>query len=102
MRRGQLYGKRRSEVGYWSLRGQPPKGRPETQMRSILKRIGPIKDRVRRVVARERNVDNVILTIGVTPNERVQVYTCRLKSGLAQEFTSLGIDIAIVMYLFQG
>ncbi len=71
-------------------------------MKNILKRITPVKRRLRRVMSRESTVKHVILTVGFLPAEDVQVYTCLFKSDLVNAFTSLGIDLALAVYLFQG
>lgn len=100
MKRGHPYGILPSDVGYWGLEGRPASGCPEMQIRSILERINPIMDRLRRVMTEEKTIEHVILTIGLMPARDRQVEVISFDSDLINAFTSLGIDIALALYLF--
>lgn len=99
-RRGEPFGKnKKSKQGYWVIEGRPSRSRLETQMKSILKRISPVKHRLRTLIKENKDVRRVYLTIAVQPPDWAAMPGYCFSADLINEFTSLGIDLAISIHM---
>jgi hypothetical protein len=101
-KKGDLYGLKRNRVceqGVWSLIGGPPRARMNAQIMSILKRIRPVKSRLRKLIQENKHVRHVHLDIGYSPPEEYAVSSYVFESQAISELTSLGIDIEISAYI---
>jgi hypothetical protein len=101
-KRGDLFGPKRNwvcEQGVWTLIGGPPKAKIETQVTSILKRIHPVKDRLRKLIREDSHIRAACLDIGYRPPEGYAVSSYVLASQPISEITSLGVDIEISVYI---
>jgi len=93
---GEPCGKnRKCKQGYWSLEGGPPTWRIETQIKSILKRISPAKHQLRKLIKEDNTVQRAYLTIAAAPPREFANACYCFDSELINEFTSMGIDIAL-------
>lgn len=98
-RRGDKYGRsRRAVLGCWSLDGRPTQSRIETQIRSILKRLEPVKEEFRGLVE-GGSVEHAYVTISCTPSDCVAVACYYLPSGLVNEFAMLGIGVEFSVHI---
>lgn len=99
-RRGEPFGKnKKTEQGYWTLEGGPSTWRIETQVRSILKRITSVKNLLRRLIGEDETVEQAYLTIAVMPPRGIAVAGYCVNAEVINEFTSLGIDIALSIHV---
>jgi hypothetical protein len=92
LRRG---GKRRCKQGYWILSGGPAAWRIETQMKHILKRISHVKHQLQTLIEENKTVKRAYLTIAIAPPRKAAEANYYFDAELINEFTSMGIDIAI-------
>jgi len=91
--RGDPYGKnKKARQGYWSLEGRPDGARLETQIKNIVKKIGPVKAQLRRVI-KTKNVEQACLQIAVEPPDWAVVAEYYFDAEMLNIFTSLGIGI---------
>jgi hypothetical protein len=98
--RGEPFGKnKKTKQGYWTLEGGPSTWRIETQMRNILKTITPVKHRLRRLIEEDEIVEQAYLTIAVMPPRGIAVAGYCFSAEVINEFTSLGIDIALSIHV---
>lgn len=98
-RRGDNCGRnRRAVLGCWSLDGRPTQSRIETQIRSILKRLEPVKREFRALVEGGR-VEHAYVTISCTPSDCVPVACYYLPSGLVKELALLGIGVEFSVHV---
>jgi len=103
-KRGQpLYpnGQVKCKQGFWALTvGPSSRERVETQMKKMLRRIAPISDRLKTLVDQEGTVGEAYLRISLTPPAGMVVLQYCFKAEVINEFTALGIDIAVSINLF--
>jgi len=93
---GELYRKgRKSKQGFWALQGGPTTWRTETQMKNILKRIAPAKHRLTELIKEDKTVERAYLTIAFAPPKGIPNAGYCFDAELMNEFTSIGIDIAL-------
>jgi hypothetical protein len=102
-RRGDLFGgvkRLKYEVGFWDLKcSTPRKGSIEMKMRRILKRIAPVKERLRKLIEEDGTIEDANLTVDFDVPRGVVNANYRFNAKLVAEFTSLGIDLAISMWI---
>ena len=97
---GEPSGKnRKSKQGYWTLKGVSSNWRIETQMQSILRRIEPARNRLKKLIKEDKTIKQAYLKIAFeTPKGIPNACYC-YNSKLINEFTSLGIDIALSIHI---
>ena len=99
---GELYCKnRKSKQGFWSLEGGPPTLRIETQMKRILDRISPNKHKFKKLIKEDDTVRQAYLTIAFAPPEEFPNPCYCFDAELINEFTSMGIDIALSIQIIE-
>jgi len=99
---GELYRKnRKCQQGYWSLDGGPSTWRIETQMKSILKRISPAKYKLIKLIKEDETVKRAYLKIAFAPPREVANACYCFDAELINEFTSMGIDIALSIQIVE-
>lgn len=99
---GEPCGKnRKCKQGYWSLEGGPTTWRIETQMKNILKRISPVKHQLRKLIREDETVKRAYLTIAFAPPRGIPNACYCFSAKLINEFTSLGIDIALSIQIIE-
>ena len=91
--------KKKCKQGYWSLDGGSSKWRVETQMTNILKRLSPVKRRLRLLLKEDKDVKRADLTIAIMPPAGVLAAQYRLNAELVDEFASLGVDIKLSIHV---
>ncbi len=92
-RRGDRFGKNKKAVqGYWAIEGRPARSRLDTQARSILRRIEPVKREFRSLVE-HRDVELACVTFAVMPGERVAVAGYYLPEDVVAGFGALGVGV---------
>jgi hypothetical protein len=97
---GEPCGKnRKCKQGYWTLEGGPSNWRIETQMKHILKRIGPVRNRLKKLIKEDKTIKWAYLKIAFAPPEGIPNACYCFNSKLINEFTSLGIDIALSIHI---
>lgn len=97
---GEPCGKnRKCKQGIWTLEGGPTNWRIETQMKNILKRIGPVMKRLKKLIKEDKTVRYAYLKIAFAPPEGIPNACYCFNSKLINEFTSLGIDIALSIHI---
>ena len=90
---------RKCKQGYWTIEGGSSNWRIETQMKNILKRIEPVRNRIKKLINEDKTVREAHLKIAFeTPEEIPNACYC-YNSKLINEFTSLGIDIALSIHI---
>jgi hypothetical protein len=92
---------RKRKQGYWSLEGGPSNWRIETQLKNILNRIRPIKYQLKKLIKEEKTIKRAYLTISVEPPRGFANACYCFNSKLINEFTSLGIDIELSIYMIE-
>ncbi|MCU0913288.1 MAG: DUF4279 domain-containing protein [Planctomycetes bacterium] len=103
-KRGELAAtstQRRCKAGSWSLESSQRNWRIETQMKSILKRITPVRQRLRRLIRDDATIERAYLTIAFEPPEGWPAVGYSLPAGLIGEFASLGLDIVLSIYFYR-
>lgn len=90
---------RKCKQGYWTIEGGPSNWRIETQMKNILKRIGPVKNRLKKLIKGDENVREANLKIAFAPPKGIPNACYCFNSKLINEFTSLGINIALSIHI---
>lgn len=85
--------------GFWSIKGRPSHGRIETQMKNILQRISPYKQKIRKIIQQEKAIEYAYVKIAFAPPEGYPNACYCFDSELINEFTSLGIDIALSIHI---
>lgn len=99
---GEPCGKnRKRKQGYWTLMGGPSNWRIETQMKSILKRISPVKNQLKKLIKENKTIREATLKIAFAPPEGIPNACYCFNSKLINEFTSLGIDIALSIHIIK-
>ena len=99
---GEVSGKnRKSKQGYWTLEGGPSNWRIETQMKNILKRIDPIKNKLKKLIKEDENIREATLKIAFAPPKGIPNACYCFNSKLINEFTSLGINIALSIHIIE-
>jgi len=97
---GEPCGKnRKCKQGYWTIEGGPTNLRIETQMKNILKRIRPVKNRIKKLIKEDKTIREAHLKIAFAPPEGIPNACYCYNSKLINEFTSLGIDIALSIHI---
>ena len=81
--------------GYWLIRGGPTRYKIETQMKNILKKISPVKHKLKKLINEDRTIQWAFLTIVLDPPEGIANACYYFDSEIINEFTSLGIGIQI-------
>ena len=75
---GEPCGKnRKCKQGYWSLEGGPTNWRIETQMEHILKRIRPVKNKLKKFIEENDTVREAVLKIAFAPPEGIPNPGCK-------------------------
>jgi hypothetical protein len=92
--------RKKSKAGSWGLESDQWNWRIETQMRSILKRIAPAKERLRRLIRNDATVERAYLTIAFSPPAGRPAASYLFPAGLINEFASLGLDIVLSIYFY--
>ncbi len=93
---GEPYGKnKKCQQGYWMIVGKPSTGRIETQMKSILKRISSVRQKLKKFIKEEKTVRGSYLTIDISPPEGIPNVCYDFDAELINGFTSLGINIIL-------
>lgn len=87
--------------GSWALEGGPSNWLIETQMKYILKRIRPVKNQLKKLIKENKTVRYAYLTIAFAPPEGIPNACYCFNSKLINEFTSLGIDIALSIHIIK-
>jgi hypothetical protein len=97
---GEPHGKnKKRKQGYWSLEGGPSNWRIETQMKHILSKIRPVRNKLKQLIKEDKTIKRAYLTLSFeTPRGIANACYC-FDSKLINEFTSLGIDIALSIYI---
>jgi hypothetical protein len=93
---------RRCKQGYWDIESGRSNWRLEAQIKDILKRIAPVKGRLRRLIKNDATMQEAYLTIVFEPAARRPAVGCYLPSDLIGQFTSLGVDVNLVIHLPGG
>jgi hypothetical protein len=93
--------KRRCKAGFWGLESDQLNWRIETQMKNILKRITPVKERLRRLIREDTTIEQAYLTIAFSPPEGRPAVSYLFPSELVSEFVSLGLDIVLSIYFYK-
>jgi len=97
---GEPCGKnRKCKQGYWSLEGGPTNWRIETQMKYILKRIEPARNRIKKLIKEDKTIKWAYLKIAFETPEGIPNACYCYNSKLINGFTSLGIDIALSIHI---
>ncbi len=97
---GESCGKnRKCKQGYWTIEGGPSNWRIETQMKNILKRIEPVRNRIKKLINEDKTVREAHLKIAFETPEGIPNACYCYSSKLINEFTSLGIDIALSIHI---
>ena len=102
-RRGELAApnfKRKCKAGSWSLESDRLNWRMETQMRDILRRITPVKERLRRLIREDATIERAYLTVAFEPPEGRPGVSYLFPAELVSEFVSLGLDIVHSIYFY--
>jgi hypothetical protein len=93
---GEPCGKnRKCKQGYWIIGSYPSAWRLETQMKSILKRISPVKQELKKFIKEDKTVRYAYLNIAVAPIKGDASAVNYFDAKLINEFTSLGINISL-------
>jgi hypothetical protein len=91
--------KKTCKQGYWKLECGRLNWRIERQMKGVLERITPVKDRLRRLIREDATIRQAYLTIAFElPQERLAI-GYYFASELINEFTSLGVDINLSIWM---
>ncbi len=99
---GELFLKNsKCKQGYWSIEGGPSTWRIETQMKSILRKISPAKDKLKRLIEEDKTIKQVHLKIAFAPPRDVPNACYCFDAELINEFTSMGIDIALSIQIVE-
>ena len=99
---GEFYRKnRKSKQGFWSLEGGPTTWRIETQMKRILQKISPAKNKLRKLIEEDKTIRQVYLKIAFAPPRDVPNACYCFDAELINEFTSMGIDIALSIQIIE-
>jgi hypothetical protein len=69
-------------------------------MKSILKKVSPVKERLRRLIREDATVDRAYLLVALSPPEGWPAVSYSFPSELVQEFSSLGLDIVVSIYFY--
>ena len=85
--------------GLWSLTCDQATPGYEMQMKAMLERITPSKERLERLLREDRSVTSADLTIVCQAAQWLPGVGLLLPSGLVSEFSSMGIDIAVTIYM---
>jgi hypothetical protein len=97
---GEPCGKnRKCKQGYWIIEGGPANLRIETQMKNILEKIGQSKNRIKKLIKEDKSVREAHLKIAFAPPEGIPNSCYCYNAKLINEFTSLGIDIALSIHI---
>jgi hypothetical protein len=97
---GEPCGKnRKCKQGYWTIEGGPSNLRIETQMKNILKRIKPVREKFKKLIKEDKSVREAHLKIAFETPEGIPNACYCYNSKLINEFTSLGIDIALSIHI---
>jgi hypothetical protein len=92
--------KRKCKAGFWSLESDQWNWRLETQMESILKRITPVKEKLRRFLKENASVERAYLLIAISPPGGHTSIHYGFPSDLIAAFASLGFDIVFAIYFY--
>lgn len=91
--------KYKTKQGFWVLYGGPSNWCLETQLKYIFKRITPVKKHFKQMIKENKDIKDVYLTIAVQPNDSVAVAGYYINSEILNKFTSLGIGLALSIYV---
>lgn len=92
---------RKCKAGHWNLESSQLNWRIETQMANILKRITPVKRRLRKLIREDATVERAHLTIAFEPPEGWPAVNYCLPSEMVSEFVSLGLNIVLSIYFYK-
>jgi hypothetical protein len=67
--------------------------------KNILKRIGPVRNRLKKLIKEDKTIKWAYLKIAFAPPEGIPNACYCFNSKLINEFTSLGIDIALSIHI---
>ena len=97
---GETYRKnKKSEQGFWMLKGGPSRWTIETQMRHILKKIAPARYKLKKLIKEDKTIEEAVLEI-IHELPKGIATPCYLINGeLLNEFTSLGIDVVFSVHV---
>jgi hypothetical protein len=97
---GEPCGKnRKCKQGYWTIEGGPSNLRIDTQMKNILKRIKPVRQKFKKFIKEDKSKREAYLKIAFETPEGIPNACYCYNSKLINEFTSLGIDIALSIHI---
>jgi hypothetical protein len=102
-KRGELVApnsRRRCRAGSWGLESTQRNWQIETQMKSILKRITPVKERLRRLIREDATIERAYLTVAFEPPKDRPGVSYFFPAELVSEFVSLGLDIVHSIYFY--
>ena len=101
-KRGEPCGRNRNfKRGYWLLESGPSTWRIETQIVGMLKRIAPVKHRLRKLIKEDETVKEACLQIAFAPRRGIANACYCFDAELINEFTSMGIDIALSIQIIE-
>jgi hypothetical protein len=89
---------RRCKQGHWNIESGQLNWRPETQMKSLLRRVAPVKERLRKLIREDATIQKAYVAIALEPPSLLAV-GYYFPSDLIGEFTSLGLDVNLLIYL---
>jgi hypothetical protein len=92
--------KRRCKAGSWGLESDESNWRIETQMKSILKRVAPIKERLGQLLKEEASIERAYLLIALCPTGGHTSIHYGFPSNLIAAFSSLGFDVVFAIYFY--
>jgi hypothetical protein len=85
--------------GFWSLTCDQVTSGYEMQMKAMLERITPSKERLERLLREDTSVTSAHLVIVCQAAQWLASVGLCLPSDLVSEFSSMGIDIAVTIYM---
>jgi hypothetical protein len=95
-KRGESFTKtKKHKHGYWLIGGGSTGWKIETQMKNILKKISPVRHKLKKLIKEDITIKWAFLTIVLDPPEGVANACYYFDSEMINEFTSLGIGIQI-------
>jgi len=103
-KRGELASsksKRIRKAGSWVLESNHSNWRIVSQMKNILKRVAPIKERLRKLIREDATVERAYLLVAFSPPEGRPGASYSFPAGLVEEFASVGLDIVVSLYFYE-
>lgn len=97
--RGDRFGKNKKAArGYWVIEGRPAKSRLETQARSVLQRIEPVRREFRSLVEHP-DVELAYVTFAIMPSDHVAVASYYLPEDVISGFSTLGVGMEVSIHI---